>query len=54
MKDTKLESISDGLFEILEPNDCLTATGGGNSFLPTTKITHVANHPDILEDVYVD
>ncbi|HYM00837.1 MAG TPA: hypothetical protein VEZ90_17910 [Blastocatellia bacterium] len=53
MKDTKLESISGGLFNIVEPNDCLTATGG-NTIATTIKITHVANHPDVLEDVRAD
>ena len=53
MKDTKLESISDGLFDILEPNDRLTATGGG-SYTATEKISHVANHPDFLYDEFPD
>ncbi|MGH9764728.1 MAG: hypothetical protein ACREDR_19150 [Blastocatellia bacterium] len=53
MKDTKLESVSDGLFDILEPNDPLTATGGG-SYTTTTKISEVAHHPDFLYDEFPD
>ncbi|HYM00840.1 MAG TPA: hypothetical protein VEZ90_17925 [Blastocatellia bacterium] len=53
MKNTKLESISEEMFDTLEPEECLTATGG-NTVFRTIVLTHVGGHADILEDVRVD
>ncbi|HYM00841.1 MAG TPA: hypothetical protein VEZ90_17930 [Blastocatellia bacterium] len=53
MKDPRLESISAEIFDALEPDQCLTATGG-NTIRRTIDITHVGGHRDVHGDIRAD
>ncbi|HYM00838.1 MAG TPA: hypothetical protein VEZ90_17915 [Blastocatellia bacterium] len=53
MKNSKLENISEELFDTVEPDDCLTAIGGLSS-LRTIAFTDLNGRLDVVTDVRAD
>ncbi|HYM00839.1 MAG TPA: hypothetical protein VEZ90_17920 [Blastocatellia bacterium] len=53
MRNTKLQGISDEMFDSLESNECLTATGG-NTVTHTSRFTHIGRLIDFVIDTVND